>query len=449
MKKIIIQKGLFLDKIAYIKDDILKKLKITDKNQPYFEKDIFIAKKKKQNISMSSLSLSLDENTDGFMHYYGKDNFEYKLCQIKKIYNNEKNPKLTDEITLVGKYIIYIKGSSGLSISNKSKDDEIIETFKNAINPSILSDTKIILRSNCTKDDIHSAISETEEFDKIYSQIKLKAKLTSKPQLLYRQYESEELFLSKLNTDIDELIINDKQTADRLKRSSFKIDNIICKNENLFEKNLINTQIDALLSDKISMQNGINLYIQKTEAMYVIDVNSAGYFKYKDKNKNAHHINSIAIPEIAKQIMLRDLSGIILIDFIEMNDDKLAKNLINQMNTQLENDDRKSSVVSITKLSLMQIIRKKEDLSISEILLDKNFTKLYSVEYIFEQISEKLSNMQITDEENLEQIKSVNIHIPTFESEKTNKYIKILEEKYNIKIIPDYLKRSDFNIKIH
>ena len=81
--------------------------------------------------------------------------------------------------------------------------------------------------------------------------------------------------------------------------------------------------------------------------------------------------------------------------------------------------------------------------------LDKNFTKLYSVEYIFEQISEKLSNMQITDEENLEQIKSVNIHIPTFESEKTNKYIKILEEKYNIKIIPDYLKRSDFNIKIH
>ena len=132
-----------------------------------------------------------------------------------------------------------------------------------------------------------------------------------------------------------------------------------------------------------------------------------------------------------------------------MNDDKLAKNLINQMNTQLENDDRKSSVVSITKLSLMQIIRKKEDLSISEILLDKNFTKLYSVEYIFEQISEKLSNMQITDEENLEQIKSVNIHIPTFESEKTNKYIKILEEKYNIKIIPDYLKRSNFNIKIH
>ena len=57
--------------------------------------------------------------------------------------------------------------------------------------------------------------------------------------------------------------------------------------------------------------------------------------------------------------------------------------------------------------------------------------------------------MQITDEENLEQIKSVNIHIPTFESEKTNKYIKILEEKYNIKIIPDYLKRSNFNIKIH
>ena len=67
MKKIIIQKGMFLDKIAYVQDDVLQKLKIINKSQKYFENDIFIAKKKRQNISMKSSALSLDSEITGFM----------------------------------------------------------------------------------------------------------------------------------------------------------------------------------------------------------------------------------------------------------------------------------------------------------------------------------------------------------------------------------------------
>ena len=91
MNKIIIQKGLFLDKQAYIQDGELKKIKIINKNQKYFEKDIFIAKKKKQNISMKSVSLALDEDTIGFMHYKEDGNIDYVLCQIKKLYANKKS----------------------------------------------------------------------------------------------------------------------------------------------------------------------------------------------------------------------------------------------------------------------------------------------------------------------------------------------------------------------
>ena len=125
MNKIIIQKGLFLDKQAYIQDGELKKIKIINKNQKYFEKDIFIAKKKKQNISMNSVSLALEEDTIGFMHYKEDDNIDYVLCQIKKLYANEKNPKLTKEITLTGKYVVYISNSSGINVSNKLKDTNI------------------------------------------------------------------------------------------------------------------------------------------------------------------------------------------------------------------------------------------------------------------------------------------------------------------------------------
>lgn len=443
MKKIIVQKGLFLDKIAYLEDDKLKKLKFINKKQDYFEKDIFLAKKKKQNISMSSVALSLDENMQGFMHYFDEENFDYMLCQIKKIYNNDKNPKLTNQITLIGKYIIYIKGSTGLTISGKSKNSSILEEFKDCIDSYILKDTKIILRSNFEIKDKENALKEIEEFNQTFENISNLAKITSKPKLLYRQYESEELFLSKLNTDIDELIINDKTIAKNLKNSRFNIEKITFdENSNLFETNLINTQISKLLSDKVNLDNNINLYIQKTEAMHVIDVNSAGYFKYKSSSKNAYHINSYVIPEIANQIILRDLSGIILIDFIEMKDEKLANKLIEKMQKCLEEDDRKATVVSITKLSLMQIIRKKEDLSLSENLISDTNIVLNSEDYIFEQINEKLKNMNSQKEE-------INISIPVFETTNSQKNIKILEEQYKIKIKPKYLKKEDFNIKIN
>lgn len=442
MKKIIIQKGLFLDRFAYIQDGALKKLKFVNKEQKYFEKDIFISKKKRQNISMKSVKLSLDENTDGFMHYIDEENFDYKLCQIKKIYNNDKNPKLSFEITLVGKYLVYIKGSNGLAISSKAKDDTILKEFENQIDGILPKDVKIILRSNLKKEDISSAINEVVEFNTIYENIDKKAKLTSKPQLLYRQYEQEEMFLSKLNEDIDELYTNDKTISQILKNSRFNIKDIIFdKNSNLFDINMINSEINKLLSDKVSLKHNINIYIQKTEAMHIIDVNSAGYFKYKNPSQNAYHINSYVIPEIARQISLRDLSGIILIDFIDMKDESLSNKLINQMQNCLDEDDRKASVVSMTKLSLMQIIRKKEDMSLSENLLGDKGVDIYSEDYIFEQISEKLVNLK-SDK------KDVKIYLPIFESPSSYKKIRFLEQQYNIKIQESYLKKENFKIKI-
>lgn len=442
MKKIIIQKGLFLDRFAYIQDGALKKLKFVNKEQKYFEKDIFLSKKKRQNISMKSVKLSLDENTDGFMHYIDEENFDYKLCQIKKIYNNDKNPKLSFEITLVGKYLVYIKGSNGLAISSKAKDDTILKEFENQIDGICPKDVKIILRSNLKKEDISSAINEVVEFNTIYENIDKKAKLTSKPQLLYRQYEQEEMFLSKLNEDIDELYTNDKTISQIIKNSRFNIKDIIFdKNSNLFDINMINSEINKLLSDKVSLKHNINIYIQKTEAMHIIDVNSAGYFKYKNPSQNAYHINSYVIPEIARQISLRDLSGIILIDFIDMKDESLSNKLINQMQNCLDEDDRKASVVSMTKLSLMQIIRKKEDMSLSENLLGDKGVDIYSEDYIFEQISEKLVNLK-SDK------KDVKIYLPIFESPSSYKKIRFLEQQYNIKIQESYLKKENFKIKI-
>ena len=443
MNKIIIQKGLFLDKQVYIQDGELKKIKIINKNQKYFEKDIFIAKKKKQNISMRSVSLALDEDTIGFMHYKEDDNIDYVLCQIKKLYANEKNPKLTKEITLTGKYVVYIANSSGINVSNKLKDTNILEVLKEKIDCDISRSAKIIIRSSVSNNDIDKIVEEIYFLQEKYKELEKKASLISKPQMIYRQYTGEELFLSKINKKIDKLIINDKKLATFISKSDFDIDEIVCDmSVDLFDKYGVNTKISNLLKDRVNIINGINIYIQTTEAMHIIDVNSAGYIKYKDKNMNSYYINELVCQEIVNQIVLRDLSGIILVDFIDMNDEKLSQKLVAYMQDKLSQDDRKATITFMNKSSIMQIIRKKEDLSLEENLISDNII-LYNEDYVFEQVYEKILAVVCED------TKEISVEIPLFENVKNDSYVRKIQENLNIKINAKYLNKSMFSTKVY
>ena len=396
MKKVIIQKGVFLDKIAYINDDVLQRLKIVNKSQKYFENDVFIAKKKRQNLSMKSSAMALDSEMTGFIQGqegYDADSFP---CQIKKIFANEKNPKLSKEITLSGRYVVFIGGSSGLSISNKAFDESLVDELKDKINDITIQKAKIIIRSNVRFDDLANILLEIEEFENVYDNILQKSKLISKPQMIYRQYESEERFLSKINTEVDILITNDKQSIKMLLKSRFAPREVVFEEENLFTKYGIDTEITKLLEDKVKMKNGINLFIQSTEAMTVIDVNSAGYFKYKDFSQNAYHVNNLVCEEIVRQICLRDLSGVILIDFIDMKDNILSEKLRQHLYKCLEKDDRKSTVSILSKSDIIQIIRKKEDITLKENLTDMNL-QLKNIAYLFEEVDRNISNIIIDD----------------------------------------------------
>ncbi len=244
--------------------------------------------------------------------------------------------------------------------------------------------------------------------------------------MIYIQYTVEELFLSKINKKIDKLIINDKKLATSISKSDFNIDEIVCDmSADLFDKYGVNTKISNLLKDRVNIINGINIYIQTTEAMHIIDVNSAGYIKYKDKNMNSYHINELVCQEIVNQIVLRDLSGIILIDFIDMNDEKLSQKLVAYMQDKLSQDDRKE-----------------EDLSLEENLISDNII-LYNEDYVFEQVYEKILSVVRED------TKEISVEIPLFENVKNDSYVRKIQENLNIKINAKYLNKSMFSTKVY
>jgi len=133
----------------------------------------------------------------------------------------------------------------------------------------------------------------------------------------------------------------------------------------------VETQLDELLSKKVWLKSGAYLVIEKTEAMYVIDVNSGKNITKKDNAEYIYQINMEAAAEIMRQIRLRNLSGMILIDFINMEDEKKDAALLQELQTLAKQDRILTTVVDITALGLVEITRKKTTKSLHEQLESK------------------------------------------------------------------------------
>ena len=199
---------------------------------------------------------------------------------------------------------------------------------------------------------------------------------------------------------------------------------------NILLNSEFNKDIRDIFSRKIALKKGGSLVFDSTEAFEVVDVNSGGFTGGLLLEETALEVNLEAVKSVVKQIQLRDLGGIILVDFIDMKSENSKKKLIESVEMELKKDKKKASVVGITELGIMQIIRKKsskEDMSqsLKEILFD-----------IEMEVSEKILIQEKTE---------CSIYIDEEYIMKVKKYISILEKKLNLKI---KLKKQGNNKKI-
>ena len=139
---------------------------------------------------------------------------------------------------------------------------------------------------------------------------------------------------------------------------SLDIDIKIEIDEEILEKYNLRKQIKATSYKKVLLESGAFINIDKTEALVAIDVNSGKYIGKKDVEETITAVNLEAVHEIAKQIRLRDISGIIVIDFIDMHEDEDKKLIISEMKKAIKNDRSKVQIEDFTKLNLMEITRK-------------------------------------------------------------------------------------------
>ena len=291
------------------------------------------------------------------------------LVQVAKENIKTKAPVLTSSINYPGKYLVLTEFKKGIGISNKIKDSGERSHLKDLLLPYANENYGFIVRTNAKdapdNDILYEAsrllvsrnnLMETCKYKTCFTLIK--KGVTTVERLIRDLGENG---LTRITTDLPQMF----EELSRILSLGVFEDNICLdfytdKSLPLIKLKNLETAVSHLLKEQVWLKSGAYIVIQPTEAFVVIDVNTGKYTGKKDLEDTFLKINLEAAEEIARQTRLRNLSGILLIDFIDMKDPKNKQALLNALSKAFSKDPVKTVVVDMTALNLVEVTRKKE-----------------------------------------------------------------------------------------
>lgn len=291
------------------------------------------------------------------------------IVQVTKEPFGTKGPRLTTHISIPGRYLVLMPFEKHLGISKKIDN----EAERNRLR-SILFELKppsnvgLIVRTVACGATAKELQRDLALLIKLWEQIESASQKRSAPFLIYEDYDLVlRMLRDYFNEEIGSILIDSKEEFRRVLRfvKSYmgRLANTVKYYREqipLFEKKGIEEQIKRIYSNKIFLKSGAYIVIEPTEGLTVIDVNSGKFHKKKiSQEEMAYAVNCESAREIARQLRLRDVGGIIVIDFIDMMEEKHRRGLINVFKSALESDRAKTDILGISKLGLIQMTRER------------------------------------------------------------------------------------------
>lgn len=292
------------------------------------------------------------------------------LVQIKKDATSKKGARVSTHINLSGRYAVLMPNSDFITISKKIEKETEKNRLLKIVKEIVPQNYGIIIRTSAEekseeeiKRDINNLIITWQEIVNKYE--KAKKQTTFTPQLIYKnQGIIEKLIIDLIDQDLSKVIVNEEKTYENIKKVLEKIAlETDVKVELKKEKNILNIyeiqeQLEKANNRKIWLKCGGFITIDKTEALTAIDVNSGKYVGTKDLEKTIFTVNKEATIEITKQIRLRDIGGIIIIDYIDMENKEDKAKILEILEENLKKDRSKIQVIGFTPLDLLEMTRK-------------------------------------------------------------------------------------------
>jgi ribonuclease G len=289
------------------------------------------------------------------------------LVQVAKEPISSKGPRLCSEITLAGRYLVLVPFSEKISISQKIKDPLERDRLKELMTRIKPKNFGVIIRTVAeekkTSDLEQDLFSLLDKWKTMHSSLK---QASPPSRVLGELNKTNSILRDMLNGDFSNIHTNDGAIFDELKEYISDIapgkEKIVKLHDNrtsLFEKFGINKQIKTLFGKKVPLNSGGYLIIEHTEAMHVIDVNSGNRKGADGQESNALSTNIEAAEEIARLLQLRDMGGIICIDFIDMHDKENNRILFDRMKEFMKADRAKHNILPPSKFGVIEITRQR------------------------------------------------------------------------------------------
>ena len=448
--------------IALLRDGLLIELHKQKHDNNFSVGDIYLGKVRKTVPGLNASFVNIGYEKDGFLHYLdlgpqfnsfknftrkaidkklntaslknfkketnleknGKINDALKggdliLTQISKEPISTKGPRLTTEISLAGRYMVLMPFSDRVSISQKIDDTEEKARLKKLIRSIKPHGFGVIIRTVATGKKVAELDRDLKNLYKKWQIISKKLKdAQPNTKILGELNRSEAILRDLLSSKFNNIHVNSTEVQEELKeylsRISPEQEKIVLlhkKETPIFQEFNVTKQIKGAFGKNVTMKKGVYLVIEHTEALHVIDVNSGKKVdSNKDQEANALAVNLEAAEEVARQLRLRDMGGIIVVDFIDMKQEKNRKLLTETMKEAMSTDKAKHHVLPPTRFGLIQITRQRvrPEMSIDtqeSCPMCSGNGKIDSSLLLIDQIETKLHNLTET--------RKGNIHIST------------------------------------
>ncbi len=292
------------------------------------------------------------------------------LVQVKRDSTNKKGARVSTHISLPGRFIVLMPETEFITISKKIEKEAEKKRLLDIVKNSLPKGYGVIVRTSAqgrskelVEQDIQKVIQEYKKIQKRAQELEKNEKF--EPALLYQN----DGIVGKILTDLVDhelirIVTNQegiaKEVAQFLKDTGLqsKVKLELQQNENILSIYDIEEQIEKANSRKIWLKCGGFITIDKTEALTAIDVNSGKYIGNKDLEQTVYTVNKEASIEIAKQLRLRDIGGIVIIDYIDMEKQETKQKILETLEEALKKDRSKTQIIGFTPLDLLEMTRK-------------------------------------------------------------------------------------------
>lgn len=394
MQEIIVHVGQNNDKtVALIENGkLIEKYEETDARKR-LEGNIYIGRVENVLLGMQAAFVDIGEDKNTFIHIRdiipkvsnetGNKNEELSkhniknyvrvgmpiLVQVNRDSTNKKGARVSTHISLSGRFVVIMPNAEFITVSQKIEDEKEVKRLKELVSKYIPENYGVIIRTASqgkSAKDIENDIKKViEKWNKVKTSYdKEKDNINFKPQLLYKNDGLiSKILLDVIDNNVEKIWVDDKEEYNKILKYVQETNNDKKIKVDLKEKNLItmydlDDQLEQIKNRKIWLKCGGFITIDKTEALTAIDVNSGKYVGNKDLEQTVLKVNKEASIEIAKQLRLRDIGGIIIIDYIDMEKKESKEIIENTLKENLKKDRSKTQVIGFTPLNLLEMTRK-------------------------------------------------------------------------------------------